>query len=78
VPIPLLEDEDRTYLAFLLLWALPAAALAWLAGRPRARVPARVGMGLILVALTGLTLSRVTLWSDAEVLWGDAIKAHPR
>lgn len=78
VPIPLLEDEDRTYLAFLLLWALPAAALAWLADRPRARVPARVGTGLILVALTGLTLSRVTLWSDAEVLWRDAIKHHPR
>ena len=79
IPIPLLKDEDRVYLAFLLLWALPARGLLWLFERPEfaSRVVARLGGALIVLVLMGFTLARASLWSDAESLWLDAVKRHP-
>jgi protein O-mannosyl-transferase len=79
IPIPLLKDEDRAYLAFLLVWALPAYALVALGNmRPLGwRVAARLGGSLIILSLLGLTLVRGILWSDAEILWMDAIEKHP-
>ena len=79
IPIPLLKDEDRAYLAFLLLWVLPSYALAWLASMRLLswRIAARLGGSLIMLLLIGLTLARGILWSDAEILWLDAIQKHP-
>jgi tetratricopeptide (TPR) repeat protein len=79
IPIPLLEDEDRTYLAFLPLWVLPAHALLWLGDvRPRlSRWLVRAGGSLVLLLLLGLTLARGVLWSDRELLWYEASKRHP-
>jgi tetratricopeptide (TPR) repeat protein len=79
IPIPLLKDEDRTYLAFLLLWVFPAYAMAWLVGRPQRgrRLAAQLCGSLMLLLLLGSTLARASLWSDPELLWLDAIKKHP-
>ena len=79
IPIPLLMDEDRTYLAFLPLWILPAHALCRAASLPNPmwRITARTGAAIILLVLTGFTLARGALWSDGEFLWQDAVKKHP-
>lgn len=79
VPIPLLMDEDRVYLAFLPLWAFPAYATVWLAARRgmMLRRLVQAGAAAVFLGLLGLTLARVSLWSDPEILWSQASERHP-
>ena len=80
VPIPLLMDEDRVYLALLLLWVFPAYLLVWWAGRGHAwfgKPAARVVGAVLLLVLVGFTLARASLWCDPVVLWSEANERHP-
>jgi tetratricopeptide (TPR) repeat protein len=79
IPIPLLVDEDRVYLAFLPLWGILAAAAVRLADR-RSVVLRRVvasGIALAVLLAGGFTLARGTLWSEPELLWFEACKRAP-
>jgi tetratricopeptide (TPR) repeat protein len=78
VPGPLLVDEDRVYLPFLLFWALLGAAfvVAWQGARWRK------GIALAVAALTlgGATLAtavRCITFGDAIWVWTDALEKYP-
>ena len=79
IPIPLLVDEDRVYLAFLPLWGLVAAGAIRLAERRSVLFRRAVATGIAVAVLVagGFTLARGALWSDPELLWSDACKRHP-
>ena len=79
IPIPLLVDEDRVYLAFLPLWGVLAAGAVRLADRRPVLLRRVVASGIALAVLlaAGFTLARGALWSDPELLWFDAQEKHP-
>ena len=78
VPGPLLVDEDRTYLPFVMIWALVGfGALAlWRRGRAL-RLATGVAGGLVLLALSLTTVARCVTWSDPVWVWIDALRRYP-
>ncbi|MGC9983443.1 MAG: tetratricopeptide repeat protein [Polyangia bacterium] len=79
IPIPLLVDEDRVYLAFFPLWGILAVGAVRLADRRSVLLRRAVAAGIALAVLLagGYTLARGALWSDPELLWFEACKRAP-
>jgi len=78
VPGPLLVDEDRCYMAFLLLWGLAGAGLVhWARIGRRSRITAWAIAGVALLGMTSATVLRGVTWSDPVGLWLDALRKYP-
>jgi protein O-mannosyl-transferase len=50
---------------------------AWLRPRPALQKPVLVGVGVILLAYSGLTVQRNTVWKDELTLWRDSLDRNP-
>ena len=78
VPNTLLVDEDRCYLAFLLLWGLAGLGVVRLGQASRARHVAVTALFMVgLTAATMTTTIRSIVWNDSLGVWADALMKYP-
>jgi tetratricopeptide (TPR) repeat protein len=78
IPGPLLVDEDRTYLPFVLVWALVGLGVVTLWRRGRAaRLAAATVTVLAVLGLSAATVARCVTWSDPVWMWVDTLRRYP-
>ena len=81
VPIAIRVADRYIFLSLLgvcLIAALLAVRLHERLKGTRAAMPARLGLGALLVLLAALSLKRCQDWSDGEQLWKSAIAREPQ